>query len=80
MDYIKDESYTPCDLVLMAGDHASTLHEFSRGAFTESSGWMTVPLMLPDNSPLQCFSLRIQIKSNNNNGRDSRIHGVRFLA
>ena len=77
-DYDRDESYTPCDIVLLAGDHASQLIEYKHWHRLEPSGWTGISLVQENGQALEVHSLRLLIRANCNNGKDSRLRGLRI--
>jgi len=45
LDHERDESYTPCEIVILAGDHASRLLEYRQWSRLEASGWIQISLV-----------------------------------
>jgi anaphase-promoting complex subunit 10 len=78
LDSGQDESYCPRNLVVQIGDHVTMLFDYASVKLDDPQGWIEMDLRNGE-KPLQCFTLRLLIMSNNQNGKDSRVRAIRVF-
>ncbi|KAJ2160760.1 hypothetical protein GGF46_002006 [Coemansia sp. RSA 552] len=78
LDIDKDESYTPCKLLVYSGTSQRDMQAVCAMEFAEEPrGWVNVEL---GQSDLMAHFLRIELPLNYDNGRDVRVRQVRVHA
>jgi len=91
LDYKLDESYTPKKISIRAGTTFHDLAEIHSAELTEPSGWVTLPLMVPQEPsrvaraepeplvPLRAWFVQVCVVSMHQNGRDTHIRQVKVF-
>ncbi|KAK3314461.1 anaphase-promoting complex, subunit 10-domain-containing protein [Apodospora peruviana] len=81
VDYNQDESYTPTHIEFLAGYKPHFVH-LSEMTLTNPVGWQDVPIAQSgggaDGHSLDVWVVRMQIKENHQNGKDTHIRGIKI--
>jgi len=81
MDYSLDESYTPSQIVILAGTGPYDLTEVKTINLNEPRGWQTIDVgEFGRNGVLKAFLVQISILANHQNGKDTHLRGVKVFA
>ncbi|KAJ3145675.1 Anaphase-promoting complex subunit 10 [Geranomyces variabilis] len=83
VDHLKDESYTPREIGVRAGNCFYDLQDVQRFDVGEStSGWVEFNLCEDDENacPLRVFLVQICILENHQHGKDTHVRGLRIYA
>jgi len=78
-NYAQDESYTPSLLSIKAGTTYHDLQEIKLQPMKEPTGWISIPLLGPNNQPLKTHFLQLAILANHQNGRDTHLRQVKVF-
>lgn len=78
MDLGADDSYCPKNMTIQCGDHPTMMFDYASVKFDRPLGWIELDL-LNDDTPLDAFAIRLVVTGNHQNGKDSRIRGVRVF-
>ncbi|KAJ1740603.1 hypothetical protein LPJ78_003851 [Coemansia sp. RSA 989] len=79
LDYEKDESYTPCKLLVFTGTNSRDMQLIRESDITsEPQGWIQLSLS-DDLTALQAHFVRIELPLNFENGRDVRVRLAKIL-
>ena len=79
VDVKSDESYAPKSITIQAGDHHTMMYDYASVKLENPEGWVEMDLRTTEGQPLDCFCLRLVITNNQQNGKDSRIRGIRVF-
>ena len=79
IDFKRDDSYSPRNITIQIGDHESMLFDYASVKLENAEGWIEMDLRDDQGQPVDCFCLRIVITGNHQNGRDSRLRGIRVF-
>ena len=84
LNYEADESYTPSELVLRAGNSLAELRDVVRLTLEQPVGWVRIPLIERDGRGLQRYLrtlvLQLSVVACHQNGRDCHIRQLRVFA
>ncbi|CAG8633281.1 11198_t:CDS:2, partial [Paraglomus brasilianum] len=82
IDHKQDESYTPSKITVRAGTNFADLQDLRTMELSEPTGWIDIQLSpdLMKNRPIGAHLFQICIKSNHQNGKDTRIRQIKVFA
>ena len=84
LDYRRDESYTPAEVVVRAGSLQADCEDLVRLRLTEPVGWIRVPFLNTAKAGVQQYLranvLTVTVFSNHQAGRDTHIRCIKVLA
>ena len=80
LDYSQDESYTPKQLSIRAGNTFNELQQIQLIDLEEPVGWRDISLLTTDGSFIKAYILQIAILSNHQNGKDTHVRGVHIFS
>jgi anaphase-promoting complex subunit 10 len=82
LDFSQDESYTPKQLCIKAGNSLTDLQQIQFLDLNEPSGWIAVELHTDDHllSLLKAYFVQVQILANHQNGKDCHVRGLRVYS
>lgn len=79
VDYQRDESYTPSHITVSAGTCEYDLIDAADFQLENPSGWVSLDLTKARfDKCLKCFCLRLSIRSNHQNGKDTHIRSIKI--
>lgn len=83
LDFSADESYTPQEITLRAGNTLAELHDLRRITLDQPVGWVRVPFVARDKRGLprylRAHVLQISISANHQAGRDCHVRQLCVL-
>ena len=83
LNYASDESYTPNDIIVRAGNTMIDCEDVVRVKLEEPTGWVRIPLVnnlkQGPQRYLRAHYLTISIVSNHQAGRDCHLRGIQIL-
>ncbi|KAJ3012624.1 Anaphase-promoting complex subunit 10 [Thoreauomyces humboldtii] len=82
VDLGKDESYTPREINVKAGNSLYDLQDLQRFDIGEGTGWQEFVLFEDEETmkPLSAFVVQISVLENFQHGKDTHIRGLKFWA
>ncbi|RKP06328.1 anaphase-promoting complex, subunit 10/DOC domain-containing protein [Thamnocephalis sphaerospora] len=81
VSFAEDESYTPQELSLYAGNNINELQEIGQLELKKPAGWVNVPLHGADErSPLRTHVLQLMVRANHQNGKDTHIRQIKVYS
>ena len=80
-DFNLDESYTPSNIMVLAGHGLHDLNEVATLNMREPRGWNHIKFNnLRDDGLLKCFFVKLLIIANHQNGKDTHIRSVKTFS
>ncbi|KAG9508549.1 Anaphase-promoting complex subunit 10, partial [Fragariocoptes setiger] len=74
LDFKLDESYTPRQISLRAGNHFQDLEEIEKIELEQPSGWITI------DAKVRAFHIQLAVLSNHQGGRDTHLRQVKVYS
>lgn len=81
VDYLLDESYTPCKISIRAGNSYTDLQEVEQIEMEKPTGWVIIGLKHEGTEePIRACHIQIAILGNHQNGRDTHLRQVKIYS